>query len=440
MDIWIKAGQLLLSLSILVVLHELGHFIPAKLFKTRVEKFYLFFNPWFSLFRYKKGDTEYGIGWLPLGGYVKIAGMVDESMDKEQMKKPPEPYEFRAKPAWQRLIIMLGGVTVNLILGIVIYMMILFVYGKEQLPNENVRFGVHPDPVLVEEGFQSGDKIVSINGQEPRYFSEIDKRILVEGARQVTVERNGTSRTLELSPDLDQDLLKHNVKNLFTPRIPFVIDTILPGKPAAASRLTKGDSIVGVNGVHSSFARDLIDEIQSNKGEKVQVHVVRNGEEKTVEVQVGEDGMIGIGPKPPSRYLKSEKVHYGFFESIPAGIDHGINTLTGYVGSLSLVFTKEGAKQVGGFGTIGSLFPDTWDWQRFWNMTALLSIILAFMNILPIPALDGGHVLFLLYEIVSGRPPGQKFMEVAQMAGMVILLALLLYANGMDVFRFFSGS
>ena len=442
----ITVAQLLLSLSILVVLHELGHFIPAKIFKTRVEKFYLFFNPYFSLFKKKIGETTYGIGWLPLGGYVKISGMVDESMDKEQMKLPPEPWEFRAKPAWQRLIIMVGGVTVNLLLGILIYMMVLFVWGKEYLPLENMTYGVHCDSLMIENGFRDGDKILQVGNVVPETLQDVSKLILIEGVRDITVERNGNKETISLNPEVVSTILDEKIRTLFIERVPFQIQSFTPGSEAKKAGLQEGDVIVGINDTVVPFFYDFSRYIQQFKGDSVLLHVQRNGvpvefenrnllgeETMAIPVKISEEGRIGAYNQAANNFLEYKTVEYSLVESIPAGWNHGINTLTNYVKSLKLLFTASGAKQVGGFGTIGSLFGEEWHWPRFWEMTAFISIMLAFMNILPIPALDGGHVMFLLYEMVSGRKPGDKFMEYAQVFGMVLLLGLVIMANMNDV-------
>lgn len=442
----ITVAQLLLSLSILVVLHELGHFIPAKIFKTRVEKFYLFFNPYFSLFKKKIGETTYGIGWLPLGGYVKISGMVDESMDKEQMKLPPEPWEFRAKPAWQRLIIMVGGVTVNLLLGILIYMMVLFVWGKEYLPLENMTYGVHCDSLMIENGFRDGDQILQVGSVVPETLQDVSKLILIEGAREITVERDGSKKTISLKPEVVSTILDEKIRTLFFERVPFQIQGFTPGSEAQKAGLQEGDVIVGINDTVVPFFYDFSRYIQQFKGDSVLLHVQRNGvpaefenrnllgeETVAIPVKVSEEGRIGAYNQAANNLLDYKTVEYSFAESIPAGWNHGINTLTNYVKSLKLLFTASGAKQVGGFGTIGSLFGEEWHWPRFWEMTAFISIMLAFMNILPIPALDGGHVMFLLYEMVSGRKPGDKFMEYAQVFGMILLLGLVIMANMNDI-------
>lgn len=438
MIILIKGAQLILSLSILVVLHELGHFLPAKFFKTRVEKFYLFFNPWFSLFKFKRGETEYGIGWLPLGGYVKIAGMIDESMDKEQMAKAPEPWEFRSKPAWQRLIIMIGGVTVNLILGIFIYIMISYVWGKQDIKTEAVVYGVHCDPLMAEFGFQEGDKIVKIGENTPAFFTQISKDLLLNDPKSITVNRNGENIEVPLPADYKDRILDAEVKSPFAMRIPFVIDSVVAGFPADIAGMQKGDSIIRVNAVESSFFGDIVEELGKHKGEAVDVEVIRNGVPTVLAVTVSEEGKIGVGNKSLASFLQVDTLKFTFTEAISQGVNTGISTLTGYVSSLKLLFSASGAKQMGGFGSIGGLFPSTWDWQAFWGLTAFLSIVLAFMNILPIPALDGGHVLFLIYEMVAGKAPSDKFLEYAQIVGMVFLVSLMLFANGNDVFKLFT--
>ncbi len=436
MEILIKASQLILSLSILVVLHELGHFIPARIFKTRVEKFYLFFNPWFSLFKYKKGDTEYGIGWLPLGGYVKISGMIDESMDKDQMSKPPEPYEFRSKPAWQRLIIMIGGVTVNLILAFLIYMMVLFVWGKEEMPMSNLPEGLAVDPLMEEYGFRDGDIITSIDGEAIDDFNGVNKQIAIYGAESVGVQRpDGTDTMINLPEDFEYTLHENGVRRPFFPRFPAVIGEIVEDAPAEEAGFESGDKILEVNGEPIVYWSDFTKFMRGKESEELSMIVLREGQEVEINVTSDDEGKVGIGPKDPE--FETKHVSYSFFSAIPNGVSYGVNTLEDYVVSLKFLGTSSGIKEVGGFGTIGNLFPAIWSWQAFWTLTAFLSVILAFMNILPIPALDGGHVMFLLYEMIAGRPPGQKFMEYAQMVGMILLLGLILYANFNDVLRLF---
>ncbi|KAB1063906.1 RIP metalloprotease RseP [Salibacter halophilus] len=438
-DILIKAAQLLLSLSILVILHEFGHFLPAKLFGVKVEKFYLFFDPWFSLFKTKKGDTEYGVGWLPLGGYVKLSGMIDESMDKEQMKEPAKDYEFRAKPAWQRLIVMLGGVTVNVILGIFIYSMIMMTWGKTYLSAEDAKYGVHVSETAKQAGFKDGDRVIEIDGEplpnDYTYATITQELLLNEEINEVTVENNGQTRTVRVPHEFAQKMLASGEKSLFTERIPFIADTVLPSSPAESAGIQKGDKFLAVNGKDTEYFIDFAKTVQDLKGEEVEITVERNGEPVTLSAMVGEDGKVGVGNQPITNFFELTQKDYSFFEAFPAGYNLALDKMGGYIDQFSLIFSKEGVSQLGGFGTIGNLFPSAWDWRTFWNLTAFLSLILAIMNILPIPALDGGHVMFLLYEIVSGRKPGEKFMEYAQLAGMLLLLTLLLWANGNDVLR-----
>ncbi len=430
----VKIIQLILSLSILIVLHELGHFIPAKIFKTRIEKFYLFFDPWFSLFKKKIGGTEYGIGWLPLGGYVKISGMIDESMDTEQMKTPPKSYEFRSKPAWQRLIIMIGGVTVNVILAFFIYAMILFGYGKEYVPIENLTYGVQADSLLLEHGIENGDLIKKVGEITPETLNEVNREILFGDARRLTLERDGREINVNLPEDIDQDLLAKGGTGFFFVRFPNQVEAVAPDSYAEKAGLQKGDRIVAVNNTDTEIFYDLTNTLQDNKDQMVNLRVRRDGRVVELQSQVDSLGRLGFIPSSDfSNFFETVKLEYGFFESFPAGVSEGTETLVSYVRSLKLIFSRQGVKQVGGFGTIAGLFGEIWDWERFWNMTAFLSIILAVMNLLPIPALDGGHVMFLLYEMIAGRQPNQKFMEYAQLFGIAVLLTLLLYANGNDV-------
>jgi regulator of sigma E protease len=439
MEILIQASQLLLSLSILVVLHELGHFIPAKLFKTRVEKFYLFFDPWFSLFKFKKGGTEYGIGWLPLGGYVKISGMIDESMDKEQMKKPAESWEFRSKPAWQRLIIMLGGVTVNIILGILIYIMVMFVWGREYMAPENMTYGIYADSTAQSFGFESGDKIIAVGGNKVKKFTDVQINILLEDDKTVTIDRKGEVVDLPMPMAAVTTMLKNQrpfLQVAVQPRIGLVDG----GSNAEKGGILEGDLITSVNGTEVRYWRDLVTNIQKNKSQKVNLSVLRNGNTENLNVQVSEKGAIGIAVLALDKQLKFSAESYTFFESVPEGLSEAYNKFDSYLKQMKLMFTPEtGAyKSMGGFITIGKAFSTTWDWERFWNFTAFLSIILAIMNILPVPALDGGHVMFLLYEMIVGKPAPEKFMEYAQVAGIVILLSLMVFANGNDILKLFN--
>lgn len=437
MEVLTQAIQFILSLSILIVLHELGHFIPAKLFKTRVEKFYLFFDPWFSLLKIKKGGTEYGIGWLPLGGYVKIAGMIDESMDKEQMKLPPEPWEFRSKPAWQRLIIMIGGVTVNVILGILIYAMVLFAWGEEFLPTKNVTNGVAVDTLASQMGLRDGDKILSVDNKPVDNISKVPYEVLINKATSIQVDRNGQKVEIAVTEDDLSEMIK-NKYTLVEPRFPFDVDTVLPGKPAAIAGIQKGDKIIAVNNSPTPYYQDVVKILKNNQNLPVTITLLRNNDSIATIATVSEEGKLGIGPKSLDNYFTFETKEYSFMASFPAGVNRAYDTFDGYIKQLKVIFTvKDAHKELGGFVSMGKAYSTTWDWQRFWSFTAFLSIVLAIMNILPIPALDGGHVMFLLYEVITRRKPNEKVLEYAQYAGMIVLLALLLYANGNDVVRMF---
>lgn len=515
MEFWIKASQLILSLSILIFLHELGHFLPARWFKIRVEKFYLFFNPWFSLVKKKIGETEWGIGWIPLGGYVKIAGMVDESMDKEQLAAPPKPDEFRSKPAWQRLIVMIGGVTVNIIVGIVIYIMVVFAWGEEQLHTKDLQNGLAIHPYMQKYDLHSGDNVLAVNGVDVVNPSDINRSIMIRDEYNLKVQKpDGSIKNIKLPENIEYELFKKEgamspfklrfksttVEYLY-PVSEVIVDSIqgtkipsnspivsIDGKDikslgsethfmhywdkksvdvkysdgkdtitvavvgrrvkrlldrliAFNSGLRPGDTFLSMDGKPIVY----FDEIQTtcfNKlGKSVEAKVLRDGDTLALTMEVNKDGMIGFGPKSveseDSKYLR--EIKYGFGESIGRGFTMGMTTLGDYVGQLKFLFTKKGAGSVGGFGAIGNLFSATWDWHSFWMNTALISIILAFMNILPIPALDGGHVVFLLYEMITGKEAPQKVLEYAQTIGFFLLIALLLYANGNDIYRAFFG-
>ena len=445
MEILIKALQLILSLSILVVLHELGHFLPAKYFKTKVEKFYLFFDPWFSLFKKKIGDTEYGIGWLPLGGYVKIAGMIDESMDKEQMKKAAEPWEFRAKPAWQRLIIMLGGVVVNLILGVFIYSMTLYTYGDKYLSNNSLSDGLWcVDDLSADLGFKTGDKILLIEGEPVERFSSIVEKML--SAKTITIERDGGNLDISLPDNFIEKLIENDKSMLFYPRIPAIVSSFIENSNAEQSGLKINDQIIGVNNMEIKYNDEMAKALSGLKDSLVNILVNRDGEEYLLKVKVSQDGTIGYYPalltfnqfEELGVYEMTSQT-YNLISCFPAGLNKAISKLDGYIDQFKLILNPDSGayKGVGGFGAIGSLFPSKWDWERFWNLTAFLSLMLAFLNILPIPALDGGHVTFLLYEIVAGKPASEKFMEYAQIIGMLILLTLVVYANGNDIIKLF---
>ena len=432
----VKAIQLLLSLSLLIVLHELGHFIPAKLFKTRVEKFFLFFDVKFALFKKKIGDTVYGIGWLPLGGYVKISGMIDESMDTEQMQQPPQPWEFRSKPAWQRLIIMLGGVTVNLILGFLIYMMILFVWGKDTLSNEALPEGLQPSSVAAEVGFRPGDQVLGVDSTPLDNVLDVNRYLFLRHVKTVTVKhREGNTETLNIPEDIGQQIFKSGELFPLVPAIPAVIDSVIPNSPAARSGLLPKDKILTINNQPIHDWSDLGNTLDDQANQSITLQINREGEILQLDATTSAESTLGVFPKRPQITVTNKSLSLG--ESIRDGFAFGYWTLYDYVSQFQYIFTKKGASQVGGFGAIGNLFPPTWDWRGFWSSTALISIMLAFMNILPIPALDGGHVLFLCYEIITGRKPHDRFMEYAQMLGFFLLLSLVLFANGNDLYRAF---
>jgi len=448
----VMAAQLIAGLSILVALHELGHFLAARAFGIRVEKFYLFFDPWFSLYKKKIGETVYGIGWLPLGGYVKIAGMVDESMDKEALKQPPQPWEFRSKPAWQRLIIMLAGVTVNVLLAFIIYAMILMVWGEQKIPNNTIKEGVWvTDSLLYDIGMRNGDKILAVNDKEVKYFEDIPKRILFSGGSTLKVSRGGKDTTIDIPIAIIGKLVekKRAKVPLLRKRVPAYIGDFDPKDTTTAQKFgfRYWDKVVKVDSVPVEFMDQFTSYLDQKKNQKVSVTVMRNNEPVQLTVSVNDEGRIGINSLTENQYdsmgvFKIERKTYGFFEAFPAGFNLAINSLKDYIDQFKLIFKPStGAyKGVGGFKTMGSIFSgDGWDWQSFWSITAFFSIILAFMNLLPIPALDGGHALFTIGEMITGRKPNEKLLEYAQIAGMVILLALMLYANGNDWFGWGKG-
>lgn len=436
-SILIKAAQFILSLSILIVLHEFGHFLPAKLFKTKVEKFYLFFNPWFSLFKKKIGETEYGIGWLPLGGYVKIAGMVDESMDTDFKNSEPKPYEFRSKPAWQRLIIMIGGVTVNVIVAIIIYAGILAYYGEEYLPTKNAEYGIVTDALMQDLGFQNGDQIVAVNGTPVENFLQIPMEIILQQGGEVQVNRAGQRVVIEVPETAIKTMIAN--PSFIEPRTPYIVNGFHESSLADEAGLQMGDKLVGLNDKSIQFFDEFRSEVPKYAGQEVALAYERDGRVDTAVVPVAENGTIGvIRVTNLSQIFTLESKTYGMLEAIPAGVQKTYNSLANYLRQFKLIANPEtGAyKSVGGFLTIGSQFPDTWDWQFFWGFTAFLSIMLAFLNILPIPALDGGHVVFVLYEMISRRKPNEKVLEYAQIAGFVILIGLMLFANGNDIIKY----
>jgi regulator of sigma E protease len=447
MEILIKASQFILSLSLLIVLHEMGHFIPAKLFKTRVEKFYLFFDYKFSLIKKKIGDTVYGIGWIPLGGYVKISGMIDESMDTEQMQQPAQPWEFRSKPAWQRLIIMLGGVFVNFVLGIFIYIMLMYAYGEEYLPNNNVKDGVWvQDSLATNLGLQTGDKILTVDGEKIKKFSGLTLEFI--NGNRFEIERNGETIEKEIPTNFISQLMDRgkDAGPFLYPRYPFAIGKISEDSPNMNSELKAKDIVTSINGTPLKYYDEAEAILANYKGEEVSATVLREGKTKEISLQITDEGKMGVlfsalPFKDLERlgYYNLANIEYSFAEAIPAGWNKSWKTLTDYVKQLKKIFNPStGAyKGLGGFISIGSIFPDEWSAESFWNITAFLSIMLGFMNLLPIPALDGGHVVFTLWEMITGKKPGDKFLEYAQLVGFVLLIALLLFANGNDIFRLF---
>ncbi len=441
----IKAAQLLLSLSLLIVLHELGHFIPAKLFKTRVEKFFLFFDVKFALFKKKIGETVYGIGWLPLGGYVKIAGMIDESMDTEQMKQEPQPWEFRSKPAWQRLIIMLGGVTVNFILAIVIYIGLAYAYGEQYLPMKSLKDGVWVTQPEMGEliGVKTGDKIIAVDGEEVVNYNDLAAQIV--NGNSLTIDRNGEIIEKQMPVDFISKLIENKNTGFFiSPRIPFVVAEVPKESHNYEAGFKSKDRVIKIGNTPVTYHDEVKELVERLKGQEINFTVQRyEGDTVTFPVKINNEGKIGVltgmslSDLERMNAITLETKEYSFLEAIPAGFNKGKKILSGYVQQMKKIFNPEtGAyKGVGGFAAIGNLFPGEWNWVSFWQTTAFISLILAFMNILPIPALDGGHVMFLLYEMVVGKKPSDKFMEYAQMAGFFILIALLLFANGNDIYR-----
>jgi len=443
MDVFIKVAQFLLSLSLLIVLHEFGHYIAARIFKTRVEKFYLFFDAWGKkLFSFKKGDTEYGIGWLPLGGYVKISGMIDESMDKEQMKQPAQTYEFRSKPAWQRLIIMLAGVTVNFILGIFIYIMIAFVWGEDYIKPEGVKLGFAVSDTFKEYGFKDGDKILKVNGETPFDVSEVNKSLFLRNVKEITVKHeNGTEETIKLPENIGKIMWEKGVLTPFNERHLAIIDTVLPNTPASKAGIQNHDKVLIINEKPITYWHEFTKQIDSNE---VNITLLRGND--TVRVSTKPEILdkkfkkyqLGINSNTKGS-VEVEHKDYGVFSSISRGNSIAIDKFKDFIGQFKYVFTKKGAGELGGFIAIGNIFPSTWNWLAFWHITAFLSIMLAVMNLLPIPALDGGHALFVIFEMITGRKPSDKFLEYAQMVGFAILLTLILFANGNDVYKLIKG-
>ena len=444
MDFWIKAAQLLLSLSILITLHEFGHYFAALLFKIRVEKFYLFFDPWFSLFKKKIGKTEWGIGWLPLGGYVKIAGMVDESMDKEQLAQPPKEDEFRSKPAWQRLIVMIGGVTVNVLLGFFIYIVVVAAWGETVIQNDSLKYGLSVNKNIrsLNIGLEDGDIITAVNGESVENINLINFQVFLRGYRTLDVLKpDGSTKQIVLDKNFDDWMWENDAVLAFNPRFHTVVDSVFQNRDAYEKGLTKGDSIISVNGIETPFFHLFQEELAKLEGDSALITLGLYRDKEFVELEVwakneDERYTIGFSNKQP-HFLQPKKLNYTLGESIGRGIKKAGWTMYDYAAQLPLIFTSKGAQSLGGFGAIGNLFPPAWDWQVFWLNTAFISLILAIMNILPIPALDGGHIVFLLYEMITGKEAPQKVLEFAQIVGIVILLTLLVYANGNDIYRAF---
>lgn len=446
MDILVKIGQLLLSLSILIVLHEMGHFFPAKWFKTRVEKFYLFFDfaPFNSLWKVKKGETEYGIGWLPLGGYVKISGMVDESMDTEFQNQEPQPWEFRSKPAWQRLIIMLGGVTVNFILGFFIFAMLLWGYGKQYIPTSEMnKYGTAFDSVLIQQGFRNGDVITKIGGQS---FDRFDgavflNKVVLGSERNVTVMRDGQETVVTTSEDIARKVTDQGVPKsaLLAPQMPFFVEKIAPGSPAESAGVQKDDRIIGLGGVQTPFYHEFVQQAQKSKGQVSKLTVLRGTDTLNLDLTLTAEGTVGVYSRPFSKIFNMQREEFSLARAIPTGVHDGLAFLSAQISAFGKMITGQisANKNLGSFISIGNMFPDAKDfsWEEFWHMTAILSLILAFMNLLPIPALDGGYVMFLIWEVVTGRKVSDKFLEKAVTFGFFLLMGLMVYAFGLDIWR-----
>lgn len=442
MGIAIAVIQLILSLSILVILHEGGHFVAAKFFKTKVEKFYLFFNPWFSLFKFKKGETEYGIGWLPFGGYVKIAGMIDESFDKEQMKGDIQPWEFRAKPAWQRLIIMLGGIIVNIVLGIVIFIGITYAYGDNFINNESVKYGITVDSIGYDIGLRDGDKILSLD-QNP--FEKFDKgkfvtALILDDVKTIQVEREGNKVDIPVAEDVPGKLVKSKDNYIFTSRMPYKIREISKNSAASKTDLKAEDRILKVNDIPTEWAMEFRNEIKKHANEEVKITVLRNERDTISAVaQLGEDGMLGVSHFGYDHYFELLTQKYTFAESIPLGTKRSWNFIAGQGRAFKKIFQGKlkASDSVGSVISMGKLFGDNWNAQRFWTMTGMLSLLLAFLNLLPIPGLDGGHAVFVLYEMITRRKPSDKVVEIATTIGFFLLIALMVFALGNDIRKLF---
>ncbi|MEY3208714.1 MAG: hypothetical protein RL064_745 [Bacteroidota bacterium] len=439
-SIGVKTAQFILSFSILVVLHELGHFIPARLFGTRVEKFYLFFNPGFTLWKKKIGDTEYGIGWIPFGGYVKIAGMIDESMDKDQMNKAPEPWELRSKPAYQRLIVMLGGVIVNVLLAIVIFIGIGWYWGTDYLPAKNVTYGVHVSDLAKNMGIQEGDVIISLDNKELENFDALEARLVLNNPQTLEVKRGDSILSLTVPATLSGALAKIKKQTPFVvPRVPVIVDSIGSGAVTMNSNFQKNDILLKINNSSVQYQYEFIDVKKKLADSIVIITALRGTDTVQIKALINGSGQLGIFVKQPIHLFNVVHKGYTFLEAIPEGVNRCFSTLDNYVTGIKQIFTGKvnPNDSLGSLISIGNTFPSTWDWERFWTLTAVFSIILAFMNVLPIPALDGGHALFILVEMITGKKPSDKFMEYAQIVGMVLMFGLMFYALGLDFWRLF---
>ncbi|MDR2962953.1 MAG: RIP metalloprotease RseP [Bacteroidales bacterium] len=432
-----QALQLIISLSILVLIHELGHFTFAKLFGARVDKFYLFFNPWFSICKWKWGETEYGIGWLPFGGYCKIAGMVDESMDKKHLSQLPQPYEYRSKTLWQRFLIISGGVIFNFIFALAIYAGMLFAWGERYMPVKDMTYGIYVDSTAQSIGLRSGDRIVSIDGVVPERFSDVIMAIVVDEAQVIRVDRNGQEIDISIPEKFNREFLKNPNAQFISEFVPFFVDSIMYGSPAAQAGLHVGDRVVAIDTVPTPAFFDFMRAVKPFAGKETFVVVLRHGYRDTLPITISAEGTMGVYARSLSDMYPIETKQFTLLQSIPAGVKLGVETLGSYIKQMKLIFTKEGSQQVGSFVSMGKLYPKTWDWGAFWGLMALFSIILAFMNILPIPALDGGHLLFLLYELITRKKPSDQFLVRAQAVGMAIVLSIFFYALVMDFERLF---
>ena len=435
-----KTAQFILSFSIIVVLHELGHFIPARLFGERVEKFYLFFNPGFSLWKKKIGDTEYGLGWIPFGGYVKISGMIDESMDKEQMNKAPESYELRSKPAYQRLIVMLGGVIVNVILAIVIFIGIAWFWGDDFLPAKNLSYGIHPTEISKKMGLQDGDIIVALDQKELKDFFELESKIVLEDPKTIQVKRGDSVLSLAIPTTIAAELSNANNTTAFVvPLFPVIVDSIGKSAVVVEGSFQKNDTLLSINGESIKYQHEFIEVKKKYSDSLVTILAKRGMDTVTIRTLINNKAQLGLFVKLPMQLFKTVHQEYSFAEAIPTGIQRCFTTLDNYVTGIKQIFTGKvnPNDSLGSLISIGNTFPSQWDWERFWTLTAVFSIVLGFMNVLPIPALDGGHALFILFEMITGRKPSDKFMEYAQIAGMILMFGLMLYALGLDFWRLF---